>query len=406
MTAPLSLWKTYTAAPHRVMFLGGVVQLIAVVLWWTVELVARYAGIGTPFSTPVFSTWAHAWFMLFGLFPFFMFGFLMTTYPRWMGGPLVAEWSYVGGFLSQAAGIILFYVGLASVKSVLIIGVALHIAGFTVSALGLWQVYRKCRGAKRLYETHLNVAIALGILAEAAFLLWLMSNQPLLLQISLRGAVWLFLVPVLALVGHRMIPFFSSSALRDYKVVQPRWTFPLVWIGVVTHFFLETMGEVQWLFIADGLLLVATIHHTLHWGFLRSLSNRLLGALHLSFAFLSVGLLLSVIQSLWLLFTDEMILGRAPLHAIGIGFIGGMVVAMVTRVSRGHSGRPVVMEPRDWYSFLGILLAASLRILGDVASLPSSLNLVAALVWLVVLAPWVAYYLPMYWRPRADGQEG
>jgi uncharacterized protein involved in response to NO len=233
-----------------------------------------------------------------------------------------------------------------------------------------------------------------------------MTDHPLLLQITLRGGLWLFLVAMLVLVGHRMIPFFSSSALKNYIVVQPHWTFPVLWTGVIAHFLLEMMGEIQWLFLADGALLFLTIHHTITWKILRTLSNRLLGALHLSFAFLSVGLLLSVVQSLWLLVAGEFILGRAPLHAIGIGFIGGMVVAMVTRVSRGHSGRPVVMEKRDWYAFLALLIAAFLRILGDVALFPPSLNLVAAIIWIAVLIPWVAYYAPIYLMPRPDGNEG
>ncbi len=39
--------------------------------------------------------WAHSFLMLFTVFPTFFLGFLFTTYPRWMNGPLVPRGAYV-----------------------------------------------------------------------------------------------------------------------------------------------------------------------------------------------------------------------------------------------------------------------------------------------------------------------
>ena len=36
--------------------------------------------------------------------------------------------------------------------------------------------------------------------------------------------------------------------------------------------------------------------------------------------------------------------GRAPAHALYIGFFGSLLVAMVTRVTQGHSGRPLELD--------------------------------------------------------------
>lgn len=408
---PISLWKNLTAAPHRVMFFGGVLQAAFAVLWWLLALSARYGFVTEP-SSPVFTTWLHAWLMLFGVFPFFMFGFLMTTYPRWMIGPLVPSRAYVGAFVLLFAGDVGFYAGLlGGGTAALIAGVTLHLGGMAYGAYALYSVYRAVGPARnRRYETHINMAWGLGILSEFAYLAWLLTGEPLLLQAAMRGGLWLFLVPILVLVGHRMIPFFSSGVLTDYRIVQPSWTFTLVWFAVVAHFVLETTGSLEWLFLADLPLLFVALHHTLHWEFLRSLSVRLLGALHIAFACLSLGLVLSVAQSLWLSYAGEVILGRGPLHAIGIGFVGGMVIAMVTRVSRGHSGRPLVMDALDWYAFLGVLFAGGLRVIGDVdliATLsPVPLHLVAAVVWLASVVPWAMRYLLIYSTPRIDGKPG
>ena len=83
---PTKLWNSFTAAPHRVMFFGGALQAIAVMLWWLCELVTRFGIVGHPASWPIVPSAAHAYLMIYGLFPFFMFGFLMTVFPRWMNG--------------------------------------------------------------------------------------------------------------------------------------------------------------------------------------------------------------------------------------------------------------------------------------------------------------------------------
>jgi len=406
----ISVWKSYTAAPHRVMFSGGCLQLVVAIAWWTAELAVR-EGLLSPMPIVMVSTWAHAWLMLFGLVPFFMFGFLMTTYPRWMGGRAVPQAHYLGAFLLLTAGLVLFYVGLFAGVAWVLAGVILHGAGIAGGAYGLFAVYRAVEPWRdRRYESHINLGWGFALLAELAYVAWLGTGEPLLLQFAIQGALWLFLIPILVLVAHRMIPFFSSAVLKDYTVVQPNWTFPVVWIGVAGHVLLELVGARAWLFLPDGVLLVLALHHTRHWGLGRSLSVRLLGALHLAFAFLAVGLTLSVIQSLWLLTFGEWIFPRAPLHAVGIGFVGGMVVAMVTRVSRGHSGRPLEMDRRDWYAFLGILAASVLRMGSEVEFLsaysPISLALISGMVWLSALLPWVTGYLRIYLLPRVDGKPG
>ncbi|MGE0081314.1 MAG: NnrS family protein [Thiohalomonadaceae bacterium] len=406
-----SLWKVFSAAPHRVMFFAGVAQLMFAMLLWGVELSARYTGLVAPLQTVIPITWAHAWLMLFGVFTFLMFGFLMTTYPRWMNGPLVPEGTYVRAFAVMVVGALVFYAGLLAGPGMVITGVIVHALGFALGVRGLYVVYRAVGATRdRRYETQLNVALVLGIVSELAFAAWIATDEPWLLQAALRGALWLFLIPVLVLVAHRMLPFFSSSVIPNYTLVQPRWTFPVLWASVAIHFVLETFGALQWLFLADVPLLFLAAHHSLHWGFRRSLAVRLLAALHIAFAFLSVGLALYVIQSFTLLLTGDLILGRAPLHAIAIGFVAAMVIGMITRVSRGHSGRPLVMDGPDWTAFLLMLGAAVMRIAGDVqaiaSSSPVSPNLLAALAWLAALIPWGIRYLAMYLRPRIDGKPG
>src|SRR5665811_2215723 len=88
-------WNNFTAAPHRVMFFGGALQTIAVMVWWLIELATRYGLAGHPLVWSIAPGAAHAYLMIYALFPFFMFGFLMTTYPRWMNGKEIPAQRYV-----------------------------------------------------------------------------------------------------------------------------------------------------------------------------------------------------------------------------------------------------------------------------------------------------------------------
>ncbi len=85
-----------TAAPHRLAFLCGLASLLAASVWWGLHLLARYTGFPLfALDLAVAPIWAHSFLMLFTVFPTFFLGFLFTTYPRWMNGPLVPRCGYV-----------------------------------------------------------------------------------------------------------------------------------------------------------------------------------------------------------------------------------------------------------------------------------------------------------------------
>ena len=112
MNQKTTFWRVFSAAPHRVMFLAGASQGVLALLWWLADLLGRYSGAYAPLVWPVPSPWAHGFLMIYGFFPFFIFGFLMTTYPSWMNGRKVPQRHYVPAFALLAGGVALFYLGL------------------------------------------------------------------------------------------------------------------------------------------------------------------------------------------------------------------------------------------------------------------------------------------------------
>jgi uncharacterized protein involved in response to NO len=82
-----------------------------------------------------------------------------------------------------------------------------------------------------------------------------------------------------------------------------------------------------------------------------------------------------------------------------------MLVAFVSRVSFGHSGRPLVVSNTLWALYLGLHLAALLRVLASVMAMPALISY-SATAWLLLLGTWVVMMLPIYLKARQDGEAG
>lgn len=388
------------------MFFPGAVQAVLIMLLWLVELWGR-AGWWAPLPMVIPSTWAHAFLMLYGLFPFFIFGFLLTVYPRWMGGSIVPRAQVVGAFVFLAAGMILFYVGLFTSRAILAVALALQLVGWGVTLYALLAVFLQSP-KHGPHERLLNLALAAGMLGIACFLIGVFSHAPMAFLLARELGLWLFLVPVVFLVAHRMIPFFSQSALINYIIVRPAWGPPVMLLCTVGHVLLELTGQTAWRFLADAPLALATLHHSWIWQFRRSFHARLLAMLHIAFLWLGVGMTLYTVQSLALLVTGVDYFGRAPLHALGIGFFTGMVIAMASRVTLGHSGRALEANDLTWYVLFGVNIVAILRIVAEFVpgTAGGTLSVLAAATWLVSFLLWGWLYAPMYLRPRLDKKPG
>jgi uncharacterized protein involved in response to NO len=89
-----------------------------------------------------------------------------------------------------------------------------------------------------------------------------------------------------------------------------------------------------------------------------------------------------------------------------IGFYGSLLVAMVTRVTQGHSGRPLVLGKVAGVAFILVQLVAVLRVSAEL--LPDALfwQCLAALGWIVAFLPWALRSAWIYLTPRVDGRAG
>lgn len=396
-----------SAAPHRSLFLAGALQGVLTVLWWVFDLTGRYGIAGSLTGWSVAPTWAHAFLMMYGFFPFFIFGFLFTTYPNWMNGEKVKPQEYVTTCLLMAGGVVLFYAGLLTHKAISITGVELMLSGWGIALYVLLRILLTAPAEDKRHARVTSVALVMGWLGMAAYLVWLVTGAVLALDCARVAGLWFFLLPIVLTVSHRMIPFFSSRVLENYEMVRPFWMLWLMLACIAAHGLLQCFELNGYLWLADFPLAGCALYLSYRWQLQRSFKVSLLAVLHISFAWFGTAMLLYAVQSLVYFASGNFILGLAPLHALGIGFFSGMILAMASRVTLGHSGRPLELDRFTWLLFLGFQATAVIRILADlVPAIAPMFYVLAALVWLTCFGLWAIKFAPIYWRARVDGKAG
>jgi uncharacterized protein involved in response to NO len=334
----------------------------------------------------------------------------MTVFPRWMNTELIKKEHYVSTFIWLNAGLLIFEFSLFFKLSYLFAGLGIFLFGWVNGISILYKTFKQAPAKNKRYEKIILAALSAGALGIVSYGWWLYTNSWQFMQLAFNIGIWLYLVPLLFSVSHRMLPFFSSNIIQNYKIFQPASTLWFFVAGCIAHFSLNQLNMAEWLFIADVPLAGIALLHTIRWQIHNSFKDRLLAVLHMAFFWLFIGLSLFSIQSLLLLFSGEFILGRSPLHAITIGFFASLLVAMASRVTMGHSGRMLILDNLSWYLFLGLQLAATMRVFSelqfDSVLISHNLNLLAAGLWLASLSVWFVKYAPIYLSARVDGKDG
>ena len=393
------------SAPHRMMFFAGAMAIMVSMLWWACVLGGGYFGHTVP-ATPVPPGWAHAVFTQYGMLPFFMFGFLLTVFPRWMGQPALSQRHYVPVFLGVFGGYLLANAGLLDLKPLLLVGLLMMLAGWAYALTVLGRILIR-NGAKDRTSLSCFSALVLGFCGLAAFTAFTFGESAELALAAIKIGTFGLLLPIYFTVIHRMLPFFSASAIgAEYTMVKPAWSLPVFWLLAMFHLGLELTHRPQWLWLADVPLAIFFLIHWLRWQPWKCMRPGLLAVLHIAAAWLPIAFSLYAAQSLLVFLDANLSLGRAPVHALTIGFFGSMLVAMVTRVTQGHSGRPLEMGRIPWLTFILLQGVVLIRLFAELAENMALWLVIAAFAWIIAFLPWVIRSIWIFTTPRIDGKPG
>ncbi len=392
------------AAPHRLMFFIGALNVLAAMAWWAVWLIdARWHTFGLS-PPPVPAGWMHAFVMQYQVLPPFIFGFLLTVFPRWMGLPALTRWHYLPIGIGLLGGQLLVLIGLAGVPVLIHVGVISTVAGWIAAWLILCRLVWQ-HGGNNWHANSCAVALGMGLLGLVLFAAYLHNGNARLLFASIKFGSFGLLLPIFVTVAHRMFPFFASTVVPGYQSWRPLPWLLAFWVLAIVHLGFELAHGYAWLWIADVPLFVLSAYWLWRtWP--RGPAPALLRVLFAGSCWLPLTFAMFALQSLWFALDGNFVLGRAPAHALYIGFFGSLLVAMVTRVTQGHSGRPLELGRVAAFAFLTVQAVAITRIAAELLPDGPAWQAVAALGWLIAFLPWVARSAWIYLTPRIDGRPG
>lgn len=373
--------------------LAGLQAALLLPLW-----LAVLAGAVAPPGGLVPSFW-HAHEMLFGFAVAALAGFLLTAAPNWTnsrplrGAPL-------------ASLVLLWLAGRLSpwlYPAVPALAAALDLA--FLPAVAVWLAIALVRAGNR--RNYVFLALIGSLVAANALIHLDFAGVAATGGLGLRLAIDI-LVLTIAVVGGRVVPSFTQNALRaqgEAVVIAPKPVVERVALGSLA---LLTIADLVpgAAVVAGGLAIVAGFAHGQRlsgWHGHRTLQSPILWVLHLGYAWIVAGLLLKGLASLTGLLPET-----AALHALTVGGVGTMTMAVMSRAALGHTGRPLVAPRPVAVAYVCISLAALLRVLGPLAPGAAYVGMLhsSGLFWTLGFGLFALTYAPMVLAPRVDGKPG
>lgn len=346
---------TILSAGFRPFFLAASVwAAIGIPLW--LEAHAGRATLPTLLQPMVW----HAHEMVFGFAAATVAGFLLTAIPNWtgrmplQGAPLawlVALWALGRAAVLCSAAL---QAPVAAAADLSFPAAFLAVVAREIIAGRNWRNLPMLAALSLLLFANLLVHLeALGIADTAA------SGNRL-------GIATLLLL--ISLVGGRIIPSFTRNWLAKNRpgrtVAAPetrldRAALAVAAIGVLTWAAAPDAVVTGILLLAAGAALGVRLSR---WQGTATAAEPLLLILHVGYVWLALGLLLLGADLLF----GIMAPGSA-LHLLTVGAIGTMTLAVMTRASLGHTGRPLTGGPVTNTIFVLITLATVARVLAPFA---------------------------------------
>ncbi len=337
----------------------------------------------------------HAHEMIFGFIVAVITGFLFTAVRNWTGQPTPTG-------LPLALIALLWVLGrLALLMGSLPYAMWIDMSFLPVVAIAVARPLWLRRQRRNYFVPLLLLGLAL---INAWFYRRVLAISPGSRVQPLLAALGLITVLETIIAG-RVVPMFTRNAIpgvRQYRLEWLERSLPLLTLLTMASF---VLWPFSW--TCKILALGAALGHALRWwgwGPLATWRKPILWILHGAYAWMIVGFLAMAAISPQ---GGSLML---PVHLLAVGATAGLIIGMMTRTARGHTGRFLETDREDVLAYVALMLATVTRILPLLLSLsrPAALILLSlsALLWSLAFVLYLIHYGPWLTRPRLDHQDG
>lgn len=370
--------------------LGAIYAVVGIALW--ISMLTGRLDLPTAFD-PI--AW-HVHEMLFGFVLAVIAGFLLTAVPNWTGRPPAQGGGLAALVALWMAGRVA--VAWSAIDPLLAAGIDLLFPLALLAVLTRDALASGSRASSFLPLLALAVFATANLLSHVAALDLLPEFAQAAQRLGLSVVVLL-----VALIGGRVVPAFTGNWLEARGEGRP----PAMGRLDRGALMVTAVALLAWVFApapwAGPLLALAAAGLGLRlarWRGHRTLAEPLVWILHLAYLWLPVGLALLAAAEL----RPGLLPASAALHALSAGAIATMILAMMTRATLGHTGRPLHADWLTCLLYLFVLGGAGARVAASL--LPSAfLPLIgtAGALWIAAFAGFALRFGPMLVTPRVDG---
>lgn len=353
----------------------------------------------TPMSALPPQLW-HGHEMIFGFIAAAMAGFMLTAVPSWTG-----ERGFAGRPL-----IVLTALWLAG-RVAFAIGDGIPIGVLAVAELSFLPILMLVLSGPLTRSANRNRVLLVVLFAfwcgDAAFVYAAFSGQIALAGGALRGALDVVLI-LITVIGGRIVPAFTGNALRARGAVvamRSSRTLEALVIAATIGYVIADVAAPHG--IVTGIVAAAAafahFYRLSGWHGLRTWREPIVWILHAGYAWLPIGLALKAVFVLagsgWAMHWQ---------HALGAGAAATMIMAVMTRASLGHTGRPLRVSRLVVAAYALLVASVLLRVFGaSLLQLQYATTLTAAgALWVLAFLLYSGVYAPILVKPRADGKPG
>lgn len=377
----------------RPLFLAGSLFSVIAITWWTYFWSAPFEW--TPYGG---ATWWHAHEMLFGFGIAIITGFLLTAVRAWTGVPGLTGWKLISLFVLWLIGRIVISIEIGFNGWLI---ASIDISYLIAAAIAMAYPIVKVKQWRNIMFVPILLILATlnGVSHWAVF-----SNRYDITIQSFHATIILFSL-IIIIIGGRVIPMFTANGAGcmkalPIKLVEALSILPmLILVGIALYGFKNAN-----LSLLISILVVATLFNTIRfarWGIQATWQYPLLWSLHLSYLFIPIGLIALLLFATGII--DNL---SAGLHCLTIGAIGGMILSMISRVSLGHTGRPLKPHAAMSIAYAAILFSASARFIFPIW-LPDAYIAgigISGFFWILGFTLFLIIYSPILISARADNK--
>ncbi|SHE97037.1 uncharacterized protein involved in response to NO [Microbulbifer donghaiensis] len=385
-------WPLFRLAFRPFFLFGALFSLVSLAAW-----LGLLSGKVT-LSVHGGPLWWHMHEMLFGFVGAIVVGFLLSAVQTWTRLPSIKGVPLFLLFLLWlAARVLLWLPDLISPWTI----AAIDLLFFPAAALVLARLVVKAK----LWRNIIFIPLLAAMTLANATMHYAAATQRLDLASSSATAMVLLVTLLMCMMGGRVFPMFTANGTQTPRVQPIAWleraaiiSMLLVVISQLGSFALPTWLSATLLFVTAGIHFIRVFR----WRIWVTFKTPLVWPLHVSYWCIPIGLTLLGIAEL----TDWITRSQA-IHSLTVGAMGIMILAMIARVSLGHTGRAIQVGRLMNGAFLILTAAFLVRVFGNFAfSDYSHIFKAATALWVLAYGCFFVLYLPILTRPRIDGQPG